>query len=308
MSRSQTATPAAGGREEESSAVALVARYYNSLSEGHKRLADFILASPHEAALMTQEQISEATGVSKATANRLGKKLGLEGYPELQAMLRAELRQALRPVEDFTEMLNLQHLSRSAPWTQSMREDLERICRMEPIGGDGAFARACSLLTRARQVYFAGLGSSAFIVQYAAFCFSTLRGGGEAVVDSSGFEGAERKILDADAKDAALLVGFARYSDPVLRLARQMHKAGVPIICITDAESSPFRPLAAECFLVERKTGFMLTGSGAGAVSVIEALLRGVAVNLGEKAVSRRSARLTSMLGDAVIVPESGDI
>ncbi|MNN92866.1 hypothetical protein D3C81_2112160 [compost metagenome] len=55
--------------------------------------------------------------------------------------------------------------------------------------------------------------------------------------------------------------------------------------------------------MVPRKPGFVLSGAGAGAVAAIDALLRGTADILGEQAVMRRSARLTSLLGDAVITP-----
>jgi DNA-binding MurR/RpiR family transcriptional regulator len=287
--------------------VDLIAEQYAGLSPGHRRLADFILTSPHEAALMTQEQISTAVGVSAATANRLGAKLGLAGYPELQNLLKVELKEALRPVEDFSRTMTVDGLALTAPWTQSMQQDMERIRSVRAIGGDSAFARAASRLADAGRVFFLGFGSSAFIAQYGAFCLSTIRGNCEALADSSGFEGADRKLLDSGPKDAAVVVGFARYSAPALKIARQLHELGVKVICITDGENSPFVPYCETCFIVKRKTGFVLTGSGAGAVSVIEALMRGAAMSLGQDEVSRRAARLTSMLGDAVLPPDEKD-
>lgn len=299
--RERRAPPAPG-----LSATALIAERYASLSPGHRRVADFILSSPHEAALMTLRAIAEVTGVSEATVNRLGTKLGLGGHPELKEQLRLELKEALRPVEDFTDRLKEEAAARRAPWTESIQEDLQRISRIQPVGGDGAFAQASKLLADARSVYVVGFGSSAFIAQYAAFCLSALRGGCRALTDSSGVEGVERKILDAGPQDVGLHLAFARYSRPALSAAKHLHGQGVPLVCITDGPDSPLVSYAATCFLVERKSSFVLSGSGTGAMAVVEALLRGVAAALGHEAISRRSARLTSLLESAVIPPKDG--
>lgn len=289
------------------SATALIAERYNALSPGHRRVADFILSSPHEAALMTLKAIAEVTGVSEATVNRLATKLGLEGHPELKEQLRLELKEALRPVEDFTDRLREEAAARRAPWTESIQEDLQRISRIEAMGGDGVFAQASKLLADARSVYVAGFGSSAFIAQYAAFCLSALRGRCVALTDSSGVEGAERKILDAGPNDVGLHLAFARYSMPALSTAKHLHGLGVPLVCITDGRDSPLVSYAASCFLVERKSSFVLSGSGTGAMAVVEALLRGVAAAIGHEAISRRSARLTSLLEGSVIPPDRSE-
>jgi DNA-binding MurR/RpiR family transcriptional regulator len=284
----------------------LISDRYASLSAGHRKAAEFILSSPHEAAMMTLEEMAEKTGISPATINRLGTKLGLSGYQELKRLLRSELQQALRPVEDFVEALRVQRLAPTAPWSRSLEEDMERIRNVQAIGGDAAFARASTLLAKARRLFFVGFGSSAFVAQYAAFCFSSIRGNCEAVTDSSGIEGGARKIVDAGEEDAALQIGFARYSDHSLRVAEKLSSLKVPLICVTDGPRSPFVRLAAETFLVERKSGFLVTGSGTGGVAVVEALVHGTAAALGLDEIERRSTKLTSLLGDTLVVPEEG--
>ena len=285
-------------------AVALIADRYRSLSPSHQRLADFILARPHEAALMTLERLSEATGVSAATANRLATKLGLSGYPELKGLLRAELQEALRPVEALVESVGFNGLSRSAPWTQSMEEEVRRIRGIEAVGGDGAFAKASHLLAFARRVYVGGFGSSAFIAEYAGYYLDSLRDGCIVLANGAGIEGTSRKLLGAGKKDVALLLAFARYSEHVVSLAEQLHRLGVPIVAITDDEDSPIVPFATNCFLVRKKPGFVLSGPGGGAIVVIEALLWATALALGRNEIEERSARLTSLLGSAVRVPK----
>lgn len=292
---------------EPRSAVALIALRYDGLSPSHQRVSDFILARPHEAALMTLERLSQATGVSPSTANRLATKLGLSGYPELKDLLRAELQEALRPVEEFVDTVGFSGLSRTAPWTLSMEDDLRRIRNIEAVGGDAAFAQACNLLATARRVHVSGFGGSAFLAGYAVYCLSSLRDGVAALQDEAGFETVGRRLIGATPDDVAVVLGFARYSEQSLRVGRSLRRLKVPTICITDHPNSPLAEFADIRFIAQRRAGFVLSGPGAAALVIIEALLRGAALALGRQAVEERSARLVSLLGDAVVVPRSGE-
>jgi len=283
----------------------LITERYLGLSAGHRRVADVILSSPHEAALMTLKDLAEAAVVSEATANRFAGRLGLPGHPELKRLLHEDLRDTLRSIENFGDVIAEARTS-GDPWRLSLEDDAARLRRIAPLGGWGEFARASSRLAGARRVYLVGFGSSAFLAQYAQFCLSALRPDCHALVDGAGLEGAKRRLLDAGPEDAALQIAFARYSEATLTTAAVLKEQGVPVIGITDGPDSPLVPFCEVGIVVPRKPGFVLSGAGAGAVAAIDALLRGTADILGEQAVMRRSARLTSLLGDAVITPRPG--
>jgi len=285
------------------SALEVIAEHFAALSPGHRRVAEFILSNPHQAAMMTLEEISGLTGVSVATANRLATKLGLSGYPAFKALLRSDLEQALRPSPENVDGLRLGGYARATPWARSLEEDVRRIQRVTAPGGDSAFASACNRLAKARRVFIAGFGSSAFLAQYAAYNFSTLRQGCAAVTDSSGLEGVSRRLLDASGDDIALQLAFARYSEAGTRVAKHFVAKGVPLLAITDSTASPVASLADTSFVVEKKSGFILTGGGAGAVALVEALLHGTASAIGLNKVERRANDLTSLLGPALAAP-----
>jgi DNA-binding MurR/RpiR family transcriptional regulator len=289
-------------RRHPTALAATIGRHYSQLSPGHQKVADLILASPHQAALMNLEQMSQRVGLSKATVNRFGAALGLSGYKTHKRLLRSELEETLRPVEGLVRSLQPEALAGAAPWTRSLIEDSERVRTIRAVGGDAAFAGASQRLATARHVFVVGFGGSAYLAGYAAFCLSSLRGRCEAVTDAGGFEGASRKILDAGPDDAALCLGFARYTRDGLTLARRLHAGKTPLICITDGEQSPFASLATHCLLVKRKPGFVLSGPGAGGAAAIEALLQGTAAALGLAEIESRSARLTSALGEAITI------
>lgn len=285
-----------------SALIAVIAELYPALSEGHRRVADVILSSPHEAALMRLTDLAEAAGVSLATANRFSTRLGLDGHPALKQRLHNELRHALRSLENFSEVMAEQRSS-GDPWNQSLDDDAARIRQIAPLGGLGQFAQASARLATARKVFIAGFGSSAFLAQYTAYCLLALRPDVEAIVDSSGVEGVNRRVLDAGPEDVALQIVFARYSETALSLAAAFRSLATPIIGLTDGPESPLAPFSDISIIVPRKPGFVLSGGGAGAMAALDALLRGAANSLGEDAVMRRSARLTSLLGETVIAP-----
>jgi DNA-binding MurR/RpiR family transcriptional regulator len=285
------------------SAIGLINRHYGGLSPGYRRVADHILASPHEAALMTLEELAARSGVSIATANRFARKIGLDGYPELKRLMRDGLQQALRPVEELIATIRVASLSPSAPWTRSLEADLKQISEVETIGGDQAFACAANLLAAARRAFLIGFGSSSFIAGYAAFNLSSLRDGVEAVNDASGVEGAQRRMLSASPEDVALIIGFARYSAPAVELAQQLARRKVPLIAVTDGTDSPFARVATVTICVQRKQGFVLSGAGAGGLAIIDALFHGAAATIGADVVERRFARLTSALGGTIVAP-----
>jgi DNA-binding MurR/RpiR family transcriptional regulator len=287
--------------------AALILSHYSALSAGHRRLADFILKRRHEAALMTLERLAQASGVSIATANRLPAKLGLNGHPELKALLRQELEAALRPVEALVDDAGFAGLSATAPWTRSLEADVQRIRHVTASEGDQSYAEAAHLLAGARQVYMAGLGASAYLARYAAYCFSSVRDGVEAIVDEGGRETFSRRLLAARPEDVALVIGFARYSRELPRYAERLHAAGVTIIAVTDDQRSPLGPYAKICFVVPRLPGFAFSSAGAGALAVVEALMRSAVVAMGKEAVEERSAQLAGLLEDVVFVPEAQD-
>lgn len=286
------------------STLDLIAERYLGLSAGHRRVADVILSSPHEAALMTLKDLARAAEVSEATANRFSGRLGLAGHPELKRLLHGDLREALSSIENFGDVIAEAKIT-GDPWRTSLDDDATRLRQVAPLGGWGEFAQASSRLASARNVYLVGFGSSAFLAQYADFCLSALRPGCQVLVDAAGPEGAKRRLMNVGAEDVALQIAFARYSQDGLTAAANLKSQGVPIIGVTDGPDSPLVPLSDISIIVPRKPGFVLTGAGAGAMAAIDALLRGAAHVLGDEAVMKRSARLTSLLGQSVVTPSS---
>lgn len=140
-----TPNDALSATTRESPLIALIAEMYPSLTDGHRRVADVILSSPHEAALMRLTDLAEAAGVSQATANRLSTRLGPDGHPELKRRLHSELRHALRSLENFSNVMAEQ--SRAATRGVSLLTTTPRASvRSRLWRGAGAMAALDTLL------------------------------------------------------------------------------------------------------------------------------------------------------------------
>ena len=69
-----------------------IAQIYPSLSNGHRRAADFVLQHPLDVATMTIEGLAEGSGTSNATVTRFVRALGYGGYGEFRSGLSAALK------------------------------------------------------------------------------------------------------------------------------------------------------------------------------------------------------------------------
>jgi DNA-binding MurR/RpiR family transcriptional regulator len=75
-----------------------------TLSKSFQRLADYILDSYVQAALMTASELAQAVDVDSATVVRFAQALDYDGFPQLQDNIRARVLQdlSLRPKETAT--------------------------------------------------------------------------------------------------------------------------------------------------------------------------------------------------------------
>ena len=89
---------------ETTETIGTIEQKYQSLSKGHKAIADFILRSYDKAAYMTAAKLGEEVGVSESTVVRFTTELGFEGYPQFQ-ISRRPLRVLMMKSSDVLSML-----------------------------------------------------------------------------------------------------------------------------------------------------------------------------------------------------------
>lgn len=137
-----------------------VNKTYNTLSPSYRRIADFLLDHPNEAAFMTATQLARRVAVNTATVVRFAQRLGYDGYPELLQDVRSVVRSRLAtppvgvPAEDATETA-ARALNQEA---ENLRQLLTNLPREE-------ISQVLNALRAARRIFVVGEGHSRSLAQ-----------------------------------------------------------------------------------------------------------------------------------------------
>lgn len=249
-----------------------IARVYPSLSDGHRKAADFVLQSPLDTATMTIEGLAEKSGTSTATVTRFVRALGYRSYADFRAALSTALKVALGPVEGLAD-------ARAA--AGSVFATMATTLKGEAANLDEAIAtleeetvnRAIALLLKARRIFIVGSGASHYVGAFledglalyldAEVVFASSRGGPERAV---------RHMLSTGPEDVVIAISLPRYSRATLELAGFAKKRGAVLIALTDGPSSPLVPLADMTFFAPARNSF-LPNSPTAAFAVADALI-----------------------------------
>ena len=142
----------------------------SSLSRAEKRVADWILAHPRQAADATLAEVAEACGASEPTVIRFCRSVGLSGFRELTIRLTEALSRPASYVhrdvsaDDATSDAVTKVLDAAISSLMDMRAQLLSM----PV--DAAAAALC----KARQITFIGLGASGHVATDACHKFFRL--------------------------------------------------------------------------------------------------------------------------------------
>jgi DNA-binding MurR/RpiR family transcriptional regulator len=209
-----------------------------------KRLAQvaaFAVEHPDEIAFGTTASIAAQAQVQPSTLIRFSQAMGYQGFTELQAVFRRQLRERAPDYEarlaalsgsgsssDPVALFNC-FCDAGARSLATLREDLDA----KLLHG------AVEILAGARTIYLIGLRRSFPVVSYMAYAFGKL-GVRHVLIDAVGGLAGEVAGF-AEAEDAVFAISFTPYASETIALAGQAAERGVPVVAATD---SPFSPLA----------------------------------------------------------------
>jgi DNA-binding MurR/RpiR family transcriptional regulator len=213
-----------------------------------RQVAEHMLAHTEDVAFQTTAQIALKAGVQPSTLVRFAQAMGYPGFSDLQQVFRARLRR-----ESGDHRARLAALRGGAAGEGGMaRALLEGFIRashasLETLQQQADPARleaASALLAQADTIFLLGARRMFPVVSYLAYAFGKL-GIRAVLVDQVGGMGAEQAAM-ARPGDAMIAISFSPYTPLIVETARQVHRAGVPVLAITDHALSP---LATECRL-----------------------------------------------------------
>ena len=220
--------------KEAYSIVSRIREHYDLLPRSERMLADLILDFPGDIAGYSATELSELSGVSKAAVTRLIRRLGFSNFEEARRMAR--------DAKDWGSPLYL--LSQESDATEihgalkhHLERDIANMTRTFEALDEKVVEQIVATIAKAQKVSLLGLRNSHFLAAYAQRQFLQLRDNVHLI--GQGGETLAENLTGLGKEDVLIAFGFRRRRDPFRNALKQAHKAGIPIIYITDPTVGP---------------------------------------------------------------------
>ncbi len=212
-----------------------------------RQCADYFAGNPERVALSTVAEIAAAAGVQPSAVMRFCQEFGLSGFSQLQKLFREEYAQKW---PDYPTRLNrLRSQGTDSPgallgeFVEAGRAALESLMvSIQPASLD----RAVATLAGARMLHLVGFRRAFPVAMYLAYALEKMSI--PAILhDGVGRLDGRHAIRQGD---VLLAITFAPFSPETVDYAEYAAEQGIPVVAMTDTETSPLRKLSAEVLLV----------------------------------------------------------
>ncbi|MEJ9225008.1 MULTISPECIES: MurR/RpiR family transcriptional regulator [Priestia] len=204
----------------------LIKHKFPDLSRGQKKVAEFLLNFTEKGSLYTAGQIGKEAGVSETTVIRLAYALGLNGFSDLQELMRKEWLSSAESKE-----------AASKPAAEEKKPFSEWL---SPID-EKELSQAVDALIKSDQVYIAGFRESHTAAYWLYYKMNQLR---NHVLLSFPTGFLLETLCNLTSESAVVVFSLPRYTKEALEVAQQAKKQGAKVIAITDRRLSPVGQIA----------------------------------------------------------------
>lgn len=259
---------------------------YPELPQALRTFADYVLKSPLEVAGRSISDSVEITGVSVASANRFARALGFPGYAEFRAELLRGMAPVLEPVEKLRQKLT-EEATTSDVVASSLMEDIANLQGSLGNLGSARAEQAVEMIAAARRIFILGFDNAAGLALIMSHRLNAVGCDSRVVEGGGGSLSAARHIAGLGLEDLVISIAFPRYLRDTLSMTRFAHQQEVPILVITDSQTSPLAKLGKVVVYAHARRSFAAT-SDAAVLAVLEALVAGVANRKPDAAAAAR--------------------
>ncbi|CAJ1003700.1 MULTISPECIES: MurR/RpiR family transcriptional regulator [Brevibacillus] len=208
------------------------------LKPSERKVADFILAHPHEVVKLSVQKLAELSGVSEATIIRLARTLNMKGYQELKLRIAGDLNKQSES-DSYQEIMmegSVDSIMQAISWNniQSIKDTLSVLSAEE-------VERAAEALSRARKIDVYGVGASAVIAEDIKQKFSRINLWCEAYSD---FHAQLTSAVNLTERDVAIGISYSGQTEDIIQSLTEAKQQGATIITLTKFGPSPVAELA----------------------------------------------------------------
>jgi DNA-binding MurR/RpiR family transcriptional regulator len=276
-----------------------IAEHADRLTPAERKVAEILANEPQTVAFGTVANVAEKAGTSGPSVVRLAVKLGYAGFVDLQADVQQELARQLGPARD-----RIRQRPPSDVLGRTLTAELDNVSQSLSAIDEATFRETVAKLSDRRRHIFVLPGEMTFPAgQILAGHLSQLRDG---VTLLHGSEvAASRHLGTLDPGDILIAIDMRRYERWVLTVLRWCVDRGATVIAITDSPLSPLATHAEDTLLIGAQ-GVGPFDSLVGAVSLMNAIVAGVAAKLRQSATSRLDAIEAAWAGTEALVAGGG--
>jgi DNA-binding MurR/RpiR family transcriptional regulator len=251
---------------------------YDALPLGERKLAELILEMRGDLAAYSATELAARSGVSKATAARLVRRLGYADFHEMRQQARNHYHNG-SPLAELSSTLGLE-----ATLAQHLAHDVAGLTRtIETIPTDDVQA-AVDILAGAQRVIVVGFRNSYAPAFYARELLVQVRP--HVILLPVSGQTVSEELSDLGRSDAILAFGFRRRPPVLGRTLRIAATAKARTVLLGDSSIGKFGKSAHIVFRCFNR-GARLFDSYVAAMSLVNYLGSGVALALGASAQER---------------------
>ncbi len=217
-------------------------KLYPALTKKQKAIADYLTSNPEEISYITLSQLSHQTNVSELTLLRFCQKVGCENFLELKEQFRDYTQRMIRLTSSpfyFTPVMVSGESSERDCLLQEIRNteisafsDFFSTASLTPI------IEASDIIRKSRRIFIFAHDISKIL---GAFLESRLRilYFNAILIDLSDLDETQKTLRQLTEGDLAIFFSFPKYYFPMSNIVKRAAETQIPILAITDSESSP---------------------------------------------------------------------
>ncbi|MCR5011639.1 MAG: MurR/RpiR family transcriptional regulator [Lachnospiraceae bacterium] len=248
---------------------------YDSMSKGHKKIADYVLNHPDKAAFMTAAKLGEACGTSESTVVRFAVMLGYSGYSDFQKEVASHIQSKLTNKAQNSTVHYRKN--RNEILKGVLVSDAQNIVDTIHLVDSSVYDMALKLIKEAAHVYIIGIRTCAPLASYLGFYLNMIRPDVK-VIDSMNISEIYEQLFWLNHDDVLIGISFPRYSMRTLKAMEYGNEKKARLISITDSEYSPMN-MYSSCNLWAKSDMISIADSLVAPMSVINALIVGLYIN-----------------------------
>ena len=222
-----------------------IEQYLPNASIAEQGVLKYILSRPDEASHHSINYLSKVSYSSASTIARLCRKIGFEGYRDLQTSLLCELvqRKEKRGTSTIFEPTNqLEEIIINT--TQKSILSLENSMHLLDLN---VLQKSVAAICNCSRILLFGISASYIVAKDAYLKFLRLN---KTCYCSEDIHSQYLYARNATPNDVAIVISYSGYTEEILHCCELLRAQNTPIIAITRFESSPLVQLSTHCLYI----------------------------------------------------------